>query len=168
MAIWRAYCGVMPTTSQFSALGTTTSLKTLLQLKAANSLLMKVKKWGISFDGSAGAQGVQCELLETGTVFGTVTAFAAADLMAIDAAALLGTSTNFLSVGTSASGYNCSAEGSIAATRIFDAPISQPTGPYVWEYSLGNEPVVNAGCALRVRVKAPSAYNAIAWVEVEV
>ena len=44
----------------------------------------------------------------------------------------------------------------------------QPTGQYAWEFSLGNEPVVAAVSALRIRVKAAAAINAVAWVLIEV
>lgn len=131
-------------------------------------MYMKIKKWGVSMDGAAGAAGIKWELLETGTVFGTVTASVAADIVGLDAAGLATTATTFLAVGTSATGYTCTSEGTITATRVFDAQYIQPTGQYVWEYSLGSEPIVSPVSALRIRCTAAAAVNALVFCEVEV
>lgn len=168
MAIYRINSGAFPTTAQLVPIACTTTLKTLLQVKGIAALMFKVKSWGISFDAAAGAQGVQCELLETGTIFGTVTASVAADIAGIDAIGMQVTSTTYLSAGVNATGYNCSVEGAIVASRLFDEQIVQPTGQYAWEFSLGNEPIIAAVSALRIRVKAPAAVNAVCWIQVEV
>lgn len=118
-------------------------------------------------DGGAAAAGVQWELIETGTVFATVTASVAADIHAIDASAVGMVSTTHFAVGTSATGYTSSSEGSITASRLFDVQLVQPSGQYAWEFSLGNEPIVSAVSALRIRCKAAVTINAICWVQVE-
>lgn len=159
--------GPMPTTAAQLAVTTGTAIKTLLQVKGVADLKFKVKAWGISFDGAAGAAGIQCELLETGTVFATVTALAAADICKFDDAGAP-PSTTYFSVGTAATGYTASAEGTITATRMFDSQFVQPTGQYAWEFSLGNEPEIAAVSALRIRVKAASAVNAVCWILLEV
>lgn len=167
MPQYRIYNGPFPTTACQLAVTTGTNIKTLLQVKGVTAVKIKVKAWGISFDGAAGAAGIQCELLETGTVFATVTASVAADaLPTIDSGAP--TSTTYLSVGTAATGYTASAEGTITATRIFDSQFVQPTGQYAWEFSLGNEPEIAAVSALRIRVKAAAAVNAVCWIIIEV
>jgi hypothetical protein len=140
----------------------------MLQVKGIAALMMKVKAWGVSMDGSAGAAGVQWELIETGTIFATVTASVAADIIGLDAIGIATVSTTYFSVGTAATGYTGSAEGSIVASRIFDSQFIQPTGQYVWEFSLGNEPVVSAVSALRIRCKAAAAVNAVCWAIIEV
>ncbi len=162
--LWKIYNGPMPTTAAQLPVTTGTAIKTLLQVKGVTDLRIKIKAWGLSFDGSAAATPGKCELVETGTIFGTVTASAAADIVAQDAEALATTSTTFFAVGTSSTGYTCTSEGSIVATREFDSALLPPTGPYVYEWSLGNEPIVNAVSALRIRVTFGSAINAIAWV----
>jgi hypothetical protein len=162
---YKIYNGPFPTTAAQLAVTTGTAIKTMLQVKGIAALKMKVKAWGISFDSAPGAAGIQCELLETGTVFATVTASVAADILpTLDSGAPL--STTYLAVGTAATGYTASAEGTITATRVFDSQFVQPT--YAWEFSLGNEPEVAAVSALRVRVKAAAAANAVCWVIVEV
>lgn len=168
MALYKIWNGPFPTTAAQLAVTTGTSIKTMLQIKGVTALTMKVKAWGVSMDGSAAAAGVQWELLETGTVFGTVTASVAADILGWDAQGIATTSTTYFSVGTSATGYTCTSEGSITAVRMFDSQFVQPTGQYAWEFSLGNEPVVSAVSALRIRVKAAAAVNALCWALLEV
>lgn len=167
MPQYKIFNGPMPTTAAIAPVTTGTALKTLLQVKGVTAVQFKVIAWGISFDGSAAAQGIQCELLETGTIFGTVTAFVAADFMKWDDPNAP-TATTFFAVGTTSSGYTCTSEGSITASRLFDSQIVQPTGQYAWEFSLGREPKVDAVSALRIRVKAAAAVNAVAWALLEV
>ncbi len=164
---FKVYNGPMPTTAAQLAVTTGTSIKTLLQIKPFN--LVTVKAWGISFDGAAAAAGIQCELLETGTVFATVTAYADADIhkwsgISDQAAA----SVAGLTLGTAASGYTSSAEGSITAIRMLDSQFVQPAGQYAWEFSLGNEPKIAIAAAGRIRVKAAAAVNAVAWMLLEI
>ena len=168
MAQYKIFNGPFPTTAAQLAVTTGTAIKTMLQVKGIAGLQMKVKAWGVSMDGSAAAAGVQWELVETGTVFATVTASVAADCIGIDGPGLATTSTTYLSVGTAATGYTASAEGTITATRVFDSAFVQPTGERAWEFSLGNEPIVSAVSALRIRCKAAAAVNAVCWVIVEV
>ena len=157
--------GPMPTTAAFAAVTTGTNIKTLLQLKPFN--VLKISAWGISFDGAAAAAGVQVELLDTGTVFGTVTASADADVMKEDGAEGAVASVAGLTLGTSATGYTCTSEGSITAVKLFDSQFVQPTGQYVYQFPLGQEPRIIIGNCARIRVKAAAAVNAICWMKVE-
>src|SRR5262245_49522246 len=100
MALYKIYNGPFPTTAAQAAVTTGTAIKTMLQVKGVAAVTMKVKAWGVSMDGSASAAGIKWELIETGTVFGTVTASVAADIVAWDAQALGITSTTYFSVGT--------------------------------------------------------------------
>ncbi len=167
MPQYKVWNGPFPTTAAQLAVTTGTSIKTLLQVKGVAAVQFKVIAWGVSFDGAAAAAGIQAELVETGTIFGTVTASAAADLLKWDNPNAP-TSTTYFAVGTSATGYTCTSEGSIVATRIFDSQFVQPTNQYAWEFSLGREPVIEAVSALRIRVKAAAAVNALAWLLLEV
>ena len=168
MALYKIFNGPFPTTAAQLAVTTGTSIKTMLQVKGIAALQMKVKAWGVSMDGAAAAAGVQWELLETGTIFSTVTASIAADILAVDAQALATVSTTYFSAGVNATGYTSSAEGTIVASRVFDSQFVQPTGQYIWEFSLGNEPIVSAVSALRIRCKAAAAVNAACWMLIEV
>lgn len=163
---YRIANGPMPTTAAFAAVTTGTSIKTMLQLKPFN--IVKIKAWGISFDGAADAAKIKCELIETGTVFGTVTASADADVFKYGGTDQAVASVAGLTMGTSATGYTCTSEGSITAVRNFDLEYVSPAGNYVYQWPLGDEPVCLIGNATRVRVTAPSAVNCYTWIQLEI
>ena len=164
-SLYAIYNGPMPTTASFAVVTTGTAIKTLLQIKPFN--VVKIVEWGISFDGAAAAAGIECELIDTGTVFGTVTASADADVMKLDSAEQAVASIAGLTLGTSATGYTCTSEGSITATKVLDAQLVQPTGQYVKQFPLGREPKIIIGNCGRIRVKAAAAVNAIAYMILE-
>lgn len=166
MARYKIFNGPMPTTAAQVAVTTGTSIKTLLQLKPFNQC--KIVAWGISFDGSAAATPIKVELLETGTVFGTVTASADADCIKMNGADQANASVAGLTLGTTATGYTCTSEGSITTVRMFDAQLVAPTNQYIYQFPLGQEPVLVIGNACRVRVTAGAAVNAYCWIEVEI
>lgn len=160
--------GPMQTTAKFAAVATGTSIKTMLQVKPGTTQTLKIVEWGIHFNGSAAATGVSVELIET-DVAATVTAFVAADITKIDGDALLAgdPTTNVIAVGTTSSGYTSSGEGSITATRNLDTPLFlQPTGPFVKQFPLGDEPIIQAGKFGRIRVHAPADVNCICYMKV--
>lgn len=156
----------MPTTAAQAPVTTGTSVKTLLQLKPFNQC--KIVAWGVSFDGSAAATPIKVELLETGTVFATVTASADADASKLNGTDQAVASVAGLTLGTSATGYTSTSEGSITTVRMFDAQFVAPTNQYIYQFPLGQEPVLVIGNATRVRVTAGAAVNAYAWIEVEI
>ena len=169
MALYLIANGPMPTTAAQAVVTTGTSIKTLLQIKASATNVIKIKEWGISFDGSAAATPIKCELLET-DVAATVTASAAADLTKLDGAALSNgdPTTNLIPVGTTSTGYTSTSEGSITAVRMFDVQLIAPTNQYVKQYPLGTEPVIQVSKFGRIRVTAPVAVNAYCYMIVEV
>ena len=168
MAIYRVYNGVAPTAAALAAVTTGTSIKTMLQVLGNALVIPKVKAWGVSMDGAAAAAGIQWELLTTGIIAATVTAHVAAGLAARNRAALLQASSVLFNLGTAATGYTATAEGTITESRLFDSQFIQPTGQYAWEWSLDNEPEVEALDVLRIRCTAAVAVNAICWVDLEV
>lgn len=163
MPIFYAYNGAMPTTAAAAKVTTGTAIKTMQQLKPGTNSPFEIVEWGISFDASAATTPGVCELIETGTVFATVTTYAAADVMPYDdASASLATAST---LGTSAGGYTATAEGTITATRILDAQLINPAfGPYVKQFPFGARPRVKAGNCLRVRVTFGTAVNALTYV----
>lgn len=165
---YKIYNAAMPTTASIAGGGVTTgtAIKTLLQLKPFN--VGKITAWGISFDGSAAAQPIICELLETGTVFATVTASADADIYKLDGADQAAASVAGLTLATNGTGYTSTAEGTITATKVFDAQLVAPTNQYIYQFPLGQEPKMLIGNAYRIRVKAAAAVNALCWIEVEI
>lgn len=164
------YNGAMPTTASAAKVTTGTAIKTMLQLKPA--VPIKVVEWGVSFDGSTAATPGICELIDTGTVFATVTAYAAADVMPYQdpnaPANTAGTSGTPLNLGTSASGFTSSAEGTITATRLGDVQLVAPTNQNWKQFPLGREFGVPAGDSLRIRVNFGTAINCLCYVIFEV
>lgn len=169
MALYQIFNGPSPTTAAQAVVTTGTAIKTLLQVEPSATIGLKVVEWGISFDGSAAAAGIKCELLET-DVAATVTAHVAAGIVKLDAAALSGgdPTTNLIQVGTANTGYTSTAEGTITSTRVFDAQLVQPTNQYIKQFPLGLEPFIQISKFLRVRVTAAAAVNAYCYVTVRV
>lgn len=167
---YTVFNGPMATTAAPASVATGAAVKTLLQL--APAVPINVTAWGISFDGSAAATPGKCELIDTSTVFGTVTAFVAADVQPQNdpnaPANTAGSSGTPLNLGTALSGYTCTSEGTITATRMGDLQLVAPTNQYVQQFPLGREFRVPAGHALRVRVTFGTTVNALAWVSFEV
>jgi hypothetical protein len=170
MAQYILYNGAMPTTAAAVAVATGTAIKTLLQVKSGATTVLKVKEWGISFDGSAAATPGKVELIET-DVAATVTAFVANDITKYDGLAIAAgdPTTAMIAVGTTSSGYTASGEGTPTATRHLYAPqFIAPTTQYSYAWPLGDEPVVQSGKFLRIRVTFGTTVNALAWLRIEV
>lgn len=169
MALYTIWNGPAPTTAKFAAVTTGTAIKTLLQVKPSATAQARIVEWGISFSGSAAATPIPCELIVT-DVAATVTAHVAAGIVKTDAAALGGgdPTTNLIQVGTSATGYTSSSEGSITATRVLDAQQVAPTNQYVKQFPLGREPVIEINGFARIRTHAGAAVDAICYMVVEV
>lgn len=167
--IYTIYNGPSPTTAAQAVVTTGTAIKTLLQIKPGATQYMKVIEWGISFDGSAAATPIKVELLET-DVAATVTAHVAAGIVKVDALAIGAgdPTTDIFEVGTSATGYTSTSEGSITTSRMFDAELVAPTNQYIKQWPLGREPILKAGQFTRVRVTAGAAVNAYCYITVEV
>lgn len=169
MARFKIYNGPSPTTAAQLAVTTGTVIKTLLQVVPSATLGAHIVEWGISFSGAAVAAGIECELLET-DVAATVTAHVTAGIVRLDGDAVQGGDpvTNLIQVGTALTGYTASAEGTITATRMFDAQFIDPVANYVLQFPLGERPYMKPGLFYRVRVTAAAAVNAICYVVVEV
>jgi hypothetical protein len=166
---YQVFNGPMATTAPVQKVTTGASTKTMLQIVPA--VPIKVIAWGVSFDGSTAATPGYCELIDTGTVAGTVTAYAVADIAAYDdpnsPANTSGTSGTPLNLGTALSGYTATAEGTITSTRTLDAEMVAPTNQYLTQFPLGRSPGVIAGHVLRIRMTYAVAVNALAWVAIE-
>lgn len=168
MALYRIFNGPAPTTASQVAVTTGTSIKTMLQVKPGTTQVVRVKEWGISFDGSAAATPGIIELCVT-DVAATVTAHVAAGIHKQDSAALSGgdPTTNLFAVGTTSTGYTASGEGTVGAVRQFAVEHVAPTNQYRFQCPLGTEWVINPGEFMRIRVKFGAAVNAICDVLVE-
>jgi hypothetical protein len=169
MALYLLQNGAAGTTAAPVKVTTGTAIKTLLQFKASATTVARVVEWGISFDGSAAATPGQVELVEVDTA-ATVTAHSVSDITKYDSDALSGgdPTTNLIQVGTSATGYTSSNEGSPTVARLFDLQQIAPSNQYVKQFPLGREPVVQVAKFLRVRVTFGSAVNAYCYIIVNV
>jgi hypothetical protein len=139
-AVTTALTAPMSGTATSSTSGT---VKTILQIKPGGNKI-RVVEWGYIFTSTPAAP-VTMELIETGTVFATVTTESAV--------------TNYndttgpasqVSVGTSATGFNASAEGTITATRLLAQTYDTATY-FKQQFPLGREPEVQNAYSLRVR-----------------
>jgi hypothetical protein len=164
MPLYIAANGAMPTTTELTPITTGTAVKTMLQIATPSTRSIKVVEWGISFDGSAAATPIRCELIQT-DVAATVTAHLAAGVQPYSDP---NAGASVMTLGTSATGYTASAEGTITATRWGDLQQVAGTTQYVKMWPLGREFAVPASKFLRVRVKATTAalaYTYIIWEE---
>lgn len=165
--------GPMPTTAAQAAVTTGTAIKTMLQAKlgANSNQPAKVVEWGISFDGSAAATPIKCELLTTGAIGATITEFLAADIINLSDPNAAAVTDDFPLAFTAAgdeSGYTATAEGSIVATRMFDIQFIAPTNQYVKQFPLGREPQFKASEFCRIRVTAGTAVNCYCYMVLEI
>jgi len=176
MSLYFIANGPAPTAAAQVAVTTGTAIKTMLQLKLGANYTQnaKIVEWGISTDGVA-ASVIKVELLCTSTVGGTVTEYVAADFINLDPLGAAVTDDNpfaFTAAGDE-SGYTATAEGTIAATRVFDVQILTPPAAaagaaYVKQFPLGREPMFKAAEYCRIRVTATVACNAYCYLVIEV
>ncbi len=152
------------------------TIRTMLQIALSSTFpYARIVEWGCSFDGSAAATPGQIELVETGTVFATVsTASAAGDIIPWNdpnaPANTAGTSGVPFNLGTALTGFATGAgtEGSITATREFDSQLIAPTNQYVKQFPLGREPEIKSGNCLRIRATFGTTVNMYCYVIIEV
>lgn len=152
--------GAMPTTARMAVVATGTAIKTMLQVKPTTPIV--IVEWGFSFDVVPTAL-VSVELLTTGTVAATVTAYGANDITKWDDSAA---AASAITVGTGASGFTGSAEGTVTATRVLDYQVSWAQS-YSKQWPLDREPMVPATDYLRVRVTTATTIGMNAWVVFE-
>lgn len=161
---YQTWNGPMPTTAAQAAVTTGTSIKTMLQIATPSTRQIQLIAWGFTIDDVPGADGV-VELLQT-DVAATVTAHSASGVQPLDPNA----PASLMTLGTSATGYTASAEGSITATRVFDAvSLSSTSGEsaltYQYQWMPDERPIVAVSRFLRVRATTgSSAVDMRCWV----
>lgn len=156
----------MPTTAAQASVTTGTAIKTMLQVATPATVMLRVLSWGFSLDDPPGADAV-FELLQT-DVAATVTAHGATGVQPLDP----GAPAALFTLGTSATGFTASAEGSITATRMFDcvsmSSVSAEAAAgmvYSYQFMPEERPVVPISKFLRVRATTPTtAVDMRCWV----
>jgi len=162
---YKIWNGPAPTTAAQLKVSTGTSVKTMLQLKAGASKGLVIVGWGYSLDTEQAAAGT-VELLKT-DVAATVTASVTGDIVSLATPY----AASSISLGTAATGYTASAEGSITDTDVFDAVLlnvsttAQAGMLYMNRFSNENRPYLPAGKILRIRVTAGTSSGMLCWVE---
>ncbi len=155
MHVYKAWNGPMPTTAAQQSVTTGTAIKTMLQVATPATRRLQLVEWWWGFDDPPGADGV-VELLET-DVAATVTAHVASGVQPDDP----GDPASLMTLGTSATGYTATVEGSTTATRVFDGTSlsstsgeSLLTGGRLW--APGRGPIMGVSKFLRIRVTTPT------------
>jgi len=156
-----SYNGPMPTTGSQQQVATGTAIKTMLQLATPSTRQLQVISWGFSLSGVP--NGV-VELL-SGDVADTVTAHFATGVQPLDPNA----PASLLSLGTGATGYTASAQGSMTAVRVHDAQIiTATTGQnelnYSYQFMPDERPIVGVSRFLKVRVNFGTSVNMQCWI----
>lgn len=145
----------MPTTAAQASVTTGTAIKTMLQLATPSTRQIQLIAWGFSSDDPPGADGV-VELLQT-DVAATVTAHVAAGVQPLDPNA----PASLLTLGTSATGYTATVEGSTTAARVFDVVSLDSTAgnsplTYYYQWMPDERPIVAVSKFVRVRATTPT------------
>lgn len=161
MSLYVAWNTAAPTTAARTAVSTGTAIITMLQIATPATQKLKVVRWGVRLNSSPTAV-VRCELVDTGAVNATVTAHVAAGVQPYGAAE---GPASAMTLGTAATGYTSTAEGTITVTRTGDEVVI-PIGvsSYEYEWSLGREFDVAVSRFLRVRMTTATAVSALTWV----
>jgi hypothetical protein len=163
---YKTWNGPMPTTAAVASVTTGTAIKTMLQVATPSTRQCQLIAWGYSIDDPAGADGV-IELLQT-DVAATVTAHVAAGIQPLDPNA----PASLLVGGTALTGYTATVEGSVTATRVFDAQSLSSTSAeaaanmsYTYQWMPDERPILAVSKFLRVRATTPTtAVDMRCWV----
>lgn len=157
------YSAIPYTSNAVVQVATATSAKTLLQVATPSTQDITVISWSVSFNASAAATPIICELLQF-DVAATVTSLTPTVFSDPNAPASLCVG------GSSATGYNASAEGSPTTTLIKDSANVSPMTGVIVPYPLGREPGIPISKFLRLRATGassdtPNAIPVIVWEE---
>lgn len=163
---YKIFNAPMATTAATAKVTTGTSIKTMLQLATPATRQIQVLEWGFSIDQAPATTGVGVvELIQT-DVAATVTAHVAAGVQNLDPNG----PASLLTLGTTATGYTASGEGTPTATRLFDATevagVSNGALPisYSYQFMPDCRPIVAISKFLRVRVTFSAAASMLCWV----
>jgi len=145
----------MQTTAAPVAVATANGVKTMLQVATPATRMAYIVSWGYSFDvASAGIMTV--EFIQT-DVAATVTAHVASGVQPLDANA----PASLLTLGTAATGFTATVEGSTTATRNLAAPRKIPIASadssalsYAYQFMPDERPILPISKFARIRVTA--------------
>lgn len=153
---YTAWNGPMPTTAAQAAVTTNTTIQTILQVATPSTRQLRIISWGFTIGTPPGADGV-IELLDV-DVAATVTAHVASGVQPLTA----GAPASLMTLGTSATGYTATAEGSITASRVHDVVALSSTSAEAAPFMTYERPflddhrTVAVSRFLRVRATTPT------------
>jgi hypothetical protein len=161
--MYKTWNGPMPTTAAQATVATGTAIKTMLQIATPSTRQIRILEWGYTVNTNSAGGGI-VELIET-DVAATVTAHVAAGVQP----QIPGAPASLVTLGTSATGYTATVEGSTTASRVFDvvdliADSAAPSLRYNYQWVPGREPVVAVSKFLRVRSTTANTVNMHCWV----
>lgn len=152
------YLAIPKSSHALVEVATGTAIKTLLQVATPSTTDIRVVAWGVSFDGTtATAAPGQCTLIDV-DVAATVTTLTPEEFGSDDNQASLCVG------GTSATGYNGTAEGTIGGSRILDGQEVHPQTGYSLWFPAGCWPRIKVSRFLRIRAHFAADVNAIPWI----
>lgn len=142
--------GPAPTTAAFSPGATGTAIKTMLQIATPSTRQIQLISWGYQVAAASTSANV-IELIQT-DVAATVTAHVASGVVSLDP----NMPPSLVTLGTSATGYTASAEGTTTASRLFDYDRIAPTASesakrYTKVWMPDERPIIAVSKFLRVR-----------------
>lgn len=160
---YKCWNGPAPTTAAQQKVTTGTAIKTMLQIATPSTREIQLISWGFTLDGVPASAG-QVELIQT-DVAATVTAHVASGVQPLDPNA----PASLMTLGTSATGYTATVEGTVTATRTFDAQLIPPTAGaldlnYVYQFMPDERPIIAISKFLRVRATFGAAVNMSCWI----
>jgi hypothetical protein len=161
---YKCWNAAMPTTTGIAAVATGTTIKTMLQIATPSTRQCQLISWGYTLSAAPASGTGLIELIQT-DVAATVTAHVAAGVQPLDPNA----PASLMTLGTSATGYTATVEGSITATRSFDTDQIAPTAGsqpinYDYQWMPDERPIVAVSKFLRVRATFSSSVNMLCWV----
>lgn len=159
---YKCFNGAMPTTAAQSKVTTGVAIKTMLQIATPSTREIQLISWGFSLDAVPASAG-EVELVQT-DVAATVTAHVASGVQPLDPNA----PASLMTLGTTATGYTSTNEGTVAATRTFDMNNIPPSAGaadlvYAYQWMPDERPIVAISKFLRVRATFGSAVNMTCW-----
>lgn len=163
---YSAYNAGMALTAATAKVTTGTTIKTMLQIATPANRQLQLISWGFSLDAPPGTTSTGVvELIQT-DVAATVTAHVASGVQPLDPNA----PGSLVTLGTAATGYSASAEGTPTGTRVFDAiqiPGLSAGGsgiePFSYQFMPDERPIIGVSKFLRVRVTFAAAVGMLCW-----
>jgi hypothetical protein len=161
---YKSFNAAMATTAAQASVTTGTANKTMLQIATPSTRQIQLISWGFTIDDTPGADGI-VELLQS-DVAATVTAHGASGVQPLDPNA----PASLMTLGTSATGFTATAEGTTTASRMFDAvalsaTTSESPYTYVYQWMPDERPIIAVSKFLRIRATTPTtAVDMRCWV----